>query len=116
MFKSRLFKIGMTGDISSKIFHAGDERMIVHRQTGNDLRINTVDAASVLKLKNPTVVENSHSIWCRFREVNARSIRDEVPRSLFAGSVPVLRHPNRHIHDVDRVLDSFLQPTRSKIL
>ena len=58
MFKSRLFKIGMTGDISSKIFHAGDERMIVRRQTGNDLRIDTVDAARLLKLKNPTVVEN----------------------------------------------------------
>src|SRR5438034_1931884 len=52
MFKSRLFKIGMTGDISSKIFHAGDERMIVRRETGNDLCINTVDAARLLKLKN----------------------------------------------------------------
>ena len=58
IFKSRLFEIRMTGDISSKIFHAGDERMIVRRQTGNDLRIDTADAARLLKLKNPTVVEN----------------------------------------------------------
>src|SRR4029077_8110578 len=57
--KSRLFKIGMTGDISSKIFHAGDERMIIRGQTGNDLSINTVDAARLLKLKNTAVVENS---------------------------------------------------------
>ena len=58
IFKSPLFKIGMTGNISSKIFHAGDDRMIVRRQTSNDLRINTADAARLLKLKNPTVVEN----------------------------------------------------------
>jgi hypothetical protein len=58
ILKSRLFKIGMTGDMSSKIFDAGDERMIVRWQSGNDLRKDTVDAASLLKLKNPTVVEN----------------------------------------------------------
>jgi hypothetical protein len=60
MFKSRLFKIGMTGDISPKIFHAGDERMIVRRQARDDFRKNTTDAPSLLHLKNPTVVENSH--------------------------------------------------------
>jgi len=62
IFKSRLFKIGMTGDSFSKILHAGDERMIVRRQTGNDLRINAPDAARPLQLKNPTVVENSHAV------------------------------------------------------
>jgi hypothetical protein len=49
----------MTGDISSKIFHARDERMIIRRQTANNLSINTVDAARLLKLKNTAVVENS---------------------------------------------------------
>ena len=58
IFESWQFKIGMTGDISSKIFHAGDERVIVSRQTCNDLRIDAVDAARILKLKDPTVVEN----------------------------------------------------------
>lgn len=42
----------------SKIFHTGDERMIVRRQTGDYLRIDTADAAGLLKLKNPTVVKN----------------------------------------------------------
>jgi len=60
MFKSRLFKIGMTGDISSKIFHAGYERVIFRRQTGNDVRKNTIDASRLLKLKGPAIVENSH--------------------------------------------------------
>jgi Fe2+ transport system protein FeoA len=54
--KSRLFKIGMTGDISSKILHARNEGMIIRRQTGNDLSINTVDAARLLELKNTAVV------------------------------------------------------------
>src|SRR5206468_13005266 len=65
MFKSRLFKIGMTGDISSKIFHAGDERMIVRRQTGDDLRISTVDASRPLHLKNTAIVVNSHVSWMK---------------------------------------------------
>jgi len=69
MFKSRLFKIGMTGDVSSKIFHAGDERIIVRRQTGNNLSINTVDAACLLKLKNTAVVENSQVTAMHFLKV-----------------------------------------------
>jgi len=116
MLKARLLQIGMAGHMFSEIFHPGDKRVIVRRQARDDFRKNTIDSSSLVHLKNTTAIKNFHSIWYRFREVNARSIRDEVPRSLFAGSVPVLRHLNRHIHDVDRVLDSFLQPTRSKIL
>jgi len=58
MFKSRPFEIGMTGNMSPKIFYADDERMIIRRQTGNDLCIDAADAARLLKLKNPTVVKN----------------------------------------------------------
>ena len=57
--KSRLFKIGMAGNISSKVLDANNERMILGRQTGYDLSINTVDAAGFLKLKNAAIVENS---------------------------------------------------------
>jgi hypothetical protein len=44
--------------MSPKIFYADDERMIIRRQTGNDLCIDAADAAGLLKLKNPTVVKN----------------------------------------------------------
>ena len=54
----RLFETGMPGNMFPEIFHADDERMIVRRQTGNDLGKDTADAARLLKLKNPTVVEN----------------------------------------------------------
>jgi|SRR5947208_4368665 len=57
--KSRLFKIGMAGNISSKVLDATNERMILRGQTGYDLSINTVDAAGFLKLKNAAIVENS---------------------------------------------------------
>jgi hypothetical protein len=58
MFEPRPLEIGMAGDMSSKIFHACDDRMIVRRQSTNDLRIDTADATRLLKLKNPTVVED----------------------------------------------------------
>jgi hypothetical protein len=62
MFKSRLFKIGMTGDISSKILYTGDDRMIAPWQTGDDLRKVPVDASRLPNLKNTAIVENLRAI------------------------------------------------------
>ena len=60
MLKARLLQIGVAGHMFSKIFHSGDKRVIVRRQARDDFRKNTTDASSLLHLKNPTVVENSH--------------------------------------------------------
>src|SRR5947207_4192102 len=60
----------MTGDISSEIFHPRDKRVIVRRQARDDFRKNTTDSSSLLHLKNPTVVENSHVSWMKCAQSN----------------------------------------------
>ena len=62
MFKSRLFKIGMIGDMFSEISHSGDKRVIVRWQARDDFRKNTTDSSSLLHLKNPAIVENSYAV------------------------------------------------------
>src|SRR5207248_4516707 len=70
MFKSRLLQMRMAGHVFSEILHTGDDRMIVPWQTGDDLRKNTTDSSSLLHLKNPTVVENSHVTWMKCTQSN----------------------------------------------